>query len=169
MVVRPARLEDVEAIAALLARIAREEDLLGLDPRYISVSRLGQLLTGEDGLPAQWVAVLPSREVVGHAFLLVAAEPPLAHTATLAVAVASEHRRQGAGTALLRAAEESARARGLVRLNASTVAANTAARALFRKAGFAEEGVRRAQIRLGGCLHDEILLGKLLQVTLNTR
>jgi RimJ/RimL family protein N-acetyltransferase len=66
----------------------------------------------------------------------------------------------GVGSALLRAAIELAREQNLHKLSLEVFAHNTAAIALYRKYGFAEEGRRARQYRrASGELWDSIVMG----------
>jgi GNAT superfamily N-acetyltransferase len=77
--------------------------------------------------------------------------------------VASGWRGRGVGTALVAAAIEWARARGLHRLSLSVFPHNEAAIALYRKFGFLEEGRRAKHMRrANGDLWDLIEMGLLL-------
>jgi RimJ/RimL family protein N-acetyltransferase len=77
--------------------------------------------------------------------------------------VAAQWRRRGVGTALVAAAIEWARARGLHKLALSVFPHNEAAIALYRKSGFAEEGrLARHVRRADGPLWDLIEMGLLL-------
>jgi ribosomal protein S18 acetylase RimI-like enzyme len=73
------------------------------------------------------------------------------------------HRGRGAGSALLDAAIGLAREQGLHKLSLEVFAHNTAAIALYRKYGFAEEGRRaRHYRRASGELWDSIIMGLAL-------
>ena len=77
--------------------------------------------------------------------------------------VAADRRGQGVGTALVAAAIDWARARGLHKLTLSVFPQNDAAIALYRKFGFVEEGRRAQHIRrASGELWDLIEMGLLL-------
>lgn len=52
--------------------------------------------------------------------------------------------------------------RGMVRIERTTFTANTAARALYPKAGFEIEGVRRRSLHLDGQYEDEYHMGKIV-------
>jgi ribosomal protein S18 acetylase RimI-like enzyme len=81
----------------------------------------------------------------------------------IGMAVAREWRGRGAGSALMTAAIEWARERGLHKLCLSVWPHNTAAIALYRKYGFVEEGRRVKQIRRqSGELWDVLDMGLLL-------
>ena len=69
-------------------------------------------------------------------------------------------RGRGVGSALLRAAVDWARGRGLHKLCLEVFPHNAAAIAMYRKAGFAEEGRRVRQYRrASGELWDSIVMG----------
>jgi ribosomal protein S18 acetylase RimI-like enzyme len=81
----------------------------------------------------------------------------------IGMAVARDWRGRGVGSALLTAAIEWARERGLHKLSLSVFAHNAAAIALYRKFGFVEEGRRVKQYRrASGELWDAIDMGLLL-------
>ena len=77
--------------------------------------------------------------------------------------VAREWRGRGVGSALVAAAIDRSRERGLHKLCLSVFPHNEAAIALYRKFGFEEEGYRRKQLRrANGELWDLIDMGLLL-------
>jgi ribosomal protein S18 acetylase RimI-like enzyme len=81
----------------------------------------------------------------------------------IGMAVAREWRGRGVGSALLAAAIDWARERGLHKLSLSVFAHNEAAIALYRKFGFVEEGRRVNHYRrASGELWDAIEMGLLL-------
>jgi len=81
----------------------------------------------------------------------------------LAMLVDRDWRGRGAGSALVRAAIDWARAQGLHKLCLDVFAHNEAAIALYRKSGFVEEGRRPKQYRrASGELWDSIVMGLLL-------
>lgn len=74
--------------------------------------------------------------------------------------VAPECRGQGAGRALLAAAERTVVARGGSKLSLRVLASNQPARALYAAAGFAVEGVLRQEFLIDGILVDDLLLAR---------
>jgi RimJ/RimL family protein N-acetyltransferase len=81
----------------------------------------------------------------------------------IGMAVAREWRGRGVGSALMVAAIDWARERGLHKLSLSVFAHNEAAIALYRKFGFVEEGRRiKHYRRASGELWDAIEMGLLL-------
>lgn len=81
----------------------------------------------------------------------------------LTLAVPPEARRQGRGRALLDGFEAEARRRGAARAMLEVSAANTAARALYADAGYAELGRRKGYYRApDGRRIDALVLGRPL-------
>ena len=79
------------------------------------------------------------------------------------MAVTREWRGRGVGSALLAAAIESARERGLHKLSLAVFPHNAAGIALYRKFGFVEEGRRiKHYRRSSGELWDAVEMGLLL-------
>jgi RimJ/RimL family protein N-acetyltransferase len=73
-----------------------------------------------------------------------------AHGGVLGMGIVEEHRGKGIGEALIRAALAQARQRGMTRVELTVRADNERAIALYRKIGFADEGVKRKAIRVDG-------------------
>jgi RimJ/RimL family protein N-acetyltransferase len=63
---------------------------------------------------------------------------------------------------LLDAAAEEAGRRGATKLGLRVLGGNTSARALYESAGFAVEGVLRAEFRLDGRFVDDVLMARPL-------
>jgi RimJ/RimL family protein N-acetyltransferase len=84
--------------------------------------------------------------------------------ASLGMAVARDWRRRGVGSALVDAAVAAARERGAHKVSLQVWPHNTAAIALYRRAGFVEEGVlRRHYRRRNGELWDAVVMGLPLE------
>lgn len=81
----------------------------------------------------------------------------------IGMAVARDWRGRGVGSALVAAAIQWARERGLHKLSLSVFPHNAAAIGLYRKLGFVEEGRRMKQYRrANGELWDTVEMGLLL-------
>lgn len=102
-------------------------------------------------------------EVVGRLSIARDPHPASRHVADLGLMVARTHRRRGAGRALMGAAEEWARANGVVKIELHVFPYNTGAIALYERLGYEREGLRRAHYRRGGDLVDAILMAKVLE------
>jgi RimJ/RimL family protein N-acetyltransferase len=84
--------------------------------------------------------------------------PASTHVADVGLMVAVDARRQGVGTALLRAAVDWASAAGVRKLELHVFPWNEAAIALYEAFGFEREGYRKRHYRRGGEFVDAILM-----------
>jgi RimJ/RimL family protein N-acetyltransferase len=84
--------------------------------------------------------------------------PASTHVADVGLMVALDARRQGVGTALLRAAVDWARGAGVRKLELHVFPWNDAALALYGAFGFEREGFRKGHYRRGGEFVDAILM-----------
>ena len=150
--VRPAEENDRRPLALLFAAVA-EERLIGAEPPV-----------DVDALAAEWqldgtLVAIAADELVGE----LRVEPSYFGYGEIGMMVAAAWRGRGVGTALVDAAIDWARERGLHKLTLSVFPHNDAAVALYRKLGFAEEGRREKQVRRrNGELWDLIEMGLLL-------
>jgi RimJ/RimL family protein N-acetyltransferase len=151
--VRPAEDADRRSLALLFAAVAEERDGIASEPPIDVDQRAanwlldGTLVALSEGALVGELHVDASRFGFGEIGMLVAAD----------------WRGRGVGTALLAAAIEWARTRGLHKLSLSVFPHNDGAIALYRKFGFVEEGRRRNHIRrASGELWDVIEMGLVL-------
>jgi RimJ/RimL family protein N-acetyltransferase len=148
--IRPAEEDDRRALAQLFARVADERDGIAAEPP-VDVDRLAESWQLDGTLVA-----LGGTELVGE----LRVEPSWFGFGEIGMMVASDWRGRGVGTALVEAAIEWARARGLHKLSLGVFPQNDAAVALYRKLGFVEEGRRVRHIRrANGELWDLIEMG----------
>lgn len=153
ILVRPARDEDRVPLALVFAAVAEERDGIATEPPVDIDARAASWT-----LDGTLVAVAGD-EIVGSLHL----EASRHGFGELGMAVAREWRGRGVGSALMAAAIESARERGLHKLSLGVFAHNAAAIALYRKFGFVEEGRHVKQYRReSGELWDSIDMGLLL-------
>jgi ribosomal protein S18 acetylase RimI-like enzyme len=151
--IRPAEDGDRRSLALLFAAVAEERDGIAAEPP-IDV----------DERAASWhvdgtLVALAEGAVVGE----LRVEPTPFGFGEIGMMVAADWRGRGVGAALVAAAIEWARARGLHKLTLSVFPHNAAAIALYRKFRFAEEGRRTQHIRrANGELWDLIEMGLLL-------
>lgn len=151
--VRTAEEGDRRPLALLFAAVAEERDGIAAEPPVDLERR-----EARTDLERTLVAVAGG-EVVGS---LVVFESGWG-VGELGMMVAREWRGRGVGSALVAAAIEWARGRGLHKLALSVFPHNEAAIALYRKFGFVEEGRRvRHMRRASGELWDLIDMGLLL-------
>jgi RimJ/RimL family protein N-acetyltransferase len=151
--IRPAGDADRRQLATLFATVAEERDGIATEPpvdvdAWASRWRLeGTFLAVAEGELVGSLSIEESRFGFGE----------------LGMAVARDWRGRGVGSALVEAAIEWARERGLHKLTLSVFPHNAAAIALYRKFGFVEEGRRvKHYRRASGELWDALEMGLLL-------
>ena len=148
------------AVVELLAAVAAEGRWLGTEDPVDRGGRADQLraeLRATAGV-ARLVATLDG-EIVGHLGLDLAATG----VTNLGMFVAAAWRGRGVGTALVAAAVEEARRWGSHKVALQLWPHNQAARALYLKFGFVEEGrLRRHYRRRDGALWDALVMGLVL-------
>jgi RimJ/RimL family protein N-acetyltransferase len=151
--IRPATDGDRRALALLFAAVAEERDGIAAEPPIDVDARASSWQ-----LDGTLVAVAAG-ELVGE---LRVEESPFGF-GELGMMVDAGWRGRGVGAALVAAAIDRARARGLHKLTLSVWPHNDAAIALYRKFGFVEEGRRVKHVRrANGELWDLIEMGLLL-------
>ena len=151
--VRLATDADRYPLAVLFAAVAEERDGIAAEPP-IDVEKHAARLD----LDRTFVAVAAG-EVVGRIFVI---ESGFGF-GEIGMFVAAEWRGRGVGTALVAAAIDWAKARGLHKLTLSVFPHNEAAIALYRKFGFVEEGLHPKHMRrASGELWDLLDMGLML-------
>jgi RimJ/RimL family protein N-acetyltransferase len=154
ILVRPAEDGDRRALALLLAAVAGERDGIATEPPIdIDEREANWRLDGT-------MVAVTAGEVVGRLHVQQSAHG----FGEIGMMVAADWRGRGVETALVAAAIEWARGRGMHKLSLSVFPHNEAAIALYRKFGFEEEGYRRKHMRsASGELWDLIEMGLLLE------
>ena len=144
----------------LLAAVAAEGRWLGTEAPVDRAGRAEQLradLAATSGV-ARLVATVDD-DIAGHLGLDLAATG----VTNLGMFVAAGWRRRGVGTALVTAAVEEARRWGSHKVALQLWPHNHAARSLYLKLGFVEEGrLRRQYRRRDGALWDALVMGLVL-------
>jgi ribosomal protein S18 acetylase RimI-like enzyme len=150
---RAARDEDRVPLALVFAAVAEERDGIATEPPVDVEARAASWTL--DGT----IIAVAGTEVVGSVHV----DRSRHGFGEVGMAVAREWRGRGVGSALLAAAIDWARERGLHKLSLSVFPHNTAAIALYRKFGFVEEGRRVKQYRRSsGELWDAVDMGLML-------
>jgi ribosomal protein S18 acetylase RimI-like enzyme len=158
VVVRPIALGDVEGFRACVDAVMQERRWLAYVEAF-SLSRTAAFVAGnlESGNP-QYVADDGGR-IVGWCDVCRESIPTYAHCGMLGMGVLPPYRGRGVGARLLAATLAAARERGFERVELSVYAHNTAAQALYRRAGFAHEGTRVRGRKLDGEYADIHMMG----------
>ena len=161
--VRRARPEDVDALVDLFVAVVDEGRWLGTQPPVDPAAQRERFLleAGPSTESASLVAVVGD-EVVGHARVDVTPY----NVAGLGMMVDARWRGRGIGAALVRAAIDAAQELGAHKLALQVWPHNEAARRLYLRHGFVEEGVlRRHYPRRNGELWDAVIMGLVFDET----
>jgi RimJ/RimL family protein N-acetyltransferase len=154
--VRPATVGDVPAMVDLHVRVASEGAWIGTEPP-VDAGRFMRLFSQSIESEAQLRLVATDGErVVGNLSL----DPSAPGVLYLGMAIDTDHRGVGVGTAMMLAAVDWARSRpGTHKIELEVWPHNAAGIALYRKIGFDIEGRRRRHYRRrNGELWDAILM-----------
>jgi RimJ/RimL family protein N-acetyltransferase len=157
---RPARPTDARALSSLFAAVRREGRWLVTPPSAVSEPSeafyIGEMI--RDGSSLALVAEAGA-DVVGNVLVSVERNVVSDHVGTLSICVADGWRDVGIGSALVRAAQEWSRERGLAKVALGVFPDNDRAIAVYEHAGFVREGLRTRQYRVpGGAYRDELLM-----------
>ncbi|MBR1232334.1 GNAT family N-acetyltransferase [Bradyrhizobium sp. AUGA SZCCT0182] len=157
--VRQIREEDIESFHAAIDAVAREHRYLALlEAPPIERATAFVRRNIEKGYP-QFVAIA-DREVIGWCNIPPASREVMAHVGDLFMGLLPQWRGQGLGERLLRESLVAADAFGYLRIELGVFADNPSAAALYRKAGFVEEGIKRRAILINGVFHDEVIMAR---------
>ncbi|MEA2819508.1 MAG: hypothetical protein QOJ86_1512 [Bradyrhizobium sp.] len=137
--------------------VARERRYLAfLEAPPLEATRTFVLDNIKRGHP-QFVA-LSAGEVVGWCDVMPMGRPSQAHRGVFGVGLLPQFRGEGIGTRLIQKALAAARACGLHRVELTVREHNTGAIALYRKAGFAIEGVQRDAVLVDGVYENVVCM-----------
>lgn len=160
--IRPARMSDAKGYHACLDAVARERVHLGLTAapslkdsrgylRWLLEAKCAFVIVVKDGRIVGWCDAGP-RPMEG-----------FRHTVGMGMGLLPEMRGRGLGTRLVKGAiAHCRRQRGIEKIELQVYASNRAARALYRKFGFRQEGRRVRARKLDGKYDDVVLMGLLL-------
>ena len=162
---RAARPTDARALASLFADVRREGRWLVTPPTAVSQPSeafyIGEMIRDSSSLA---LAAEADGEVVGNVLVSVERSVVSDHVGTLSICVADGWREVGIGSALVEAATKWAAERGLAKVALGVFPDNLRAIAVYERAGFVREGLRRRQYRVpGGEYRDEVLMAWFAQ------
>jgi putative acetyltransferase len=159
--IRLARLGDLEGYHACLDAVARERLHLGMlaAPPIAGTRGYMRMVLGAK---APFYLALDGKRIVGWCDACPRSMEGFRHVVDLGMGLLPEARRRGIGSRLLRKAIAHCRRRRIEKIDLQVFSTNRAARALYRRFGFRQEGRRVRGRKLDGKYDDVILMGKLL-------
>jgi RimJ/RimL family protein N-acetyltransferase len=124
----------------------------------------GEPFFSDDNPPEAHLVALVGGKLAGYVRLRpVTSLPEHAHVLGIfGIAVAPAARRRGAGSALLAAAEDHARARGAHKLSLRVLSTNKVALRLYERHGFRTEGLLRDEFLINGRYVHDVIMAKSL-------
>jgi RimJ/RimL family protein N-acetyltransferase len=156
---RPARPTDGRALARLFADVRAEGEWLIATPGSVSEPSeafwISELIRASEHLA---LVAEGDADVVGNVLVSVDRGVATEHIGVLSICIARPWRDVGIGTALVAAAQDWARTRGLRKVSLGVFPENERAIAVYEKRGFVREGLRRLQYRSGDRFRDEVLM-----------
>lgn len=156
---RPARPTDGRALARLFADVRAEGRWLITPPGAVSEPSEGFWIAEMIRSLEHLVLVAEAdAEVVGNILVSTDRNVATEHIGTVAICVARGWRDVGIGSALVAGAQAWAREQGLRKLSLGVFPDNERAIAVYERAGFEREGLRRGQYRSGDRFRDELLM-----------
>jgi RimJ/RimL family protein N-acetyltransferase len=160
--IRNAEPSDAEQLTRLAAAVSAEPEgwLISVAGEWRSAGDERRYLKALRRYPhaAVFVAERDDETLVGRLSVGRDPHPASTHVADIGLMVALDARRQGVGTALMRAAVDWARETGVRKLELHVFPWNEAAIALYEAFGFEREGYRKRHYRRGGELVDAVLM-----------
>ncbi|MFD1863676.1 GNAT family N-acetyltransferase [Planococcus chinensis] len=165
LLIRQAEHGDARSLIALQRVVEGESDfmLYGKDERIQSTQSMRKQIIEwkQKGHSAIFIAIL-NGEHVGYLMIIGNTAKRAAHRAAIVLGVQESAQNKGIATSLLQKAEEWAAEKGVKRLELTVVEENTAARKLYEKTAYEQEGVRKQALIIDGKPHNELYMAKFL-------
>jgi RimJ/RimL family protein N-acetyltransferase len=163
--IRPAQTDDSCAIIDTVRSNANERSYVLMEHYGKDVETEREYISDLDGTKNLLIVADAGGEVVGCLAALQAdggRRSETTHLLHLGLHLREAFRGVGIGTHLLDYAVAWAVEKGFKKLEANIFTTNKNSLVMFKKAGFAEEGVRKNRIQVGRELINEVLMGKVL-------
>ncbi|WP_084961091.1 GNAT family N-acetyltransferase [Thermoactinospora rubra] len=162
IVVRLAAPGDAAALLELQHRLDRQTEFMLLEPGERDDDP-GPLAARLADTSSYVVVAMAGTSAAGYVEVSALPYARARRTGYVVMGVSAEHAGRGLGRALLQAAVEEARARGLARLELTVMEHNRRALNLYLGCGFQVEGLRRDALDVAGVRVGEYYMGLLLK------
>jgi ribosomal protein S18 acetylase RimI-like enzyme len=152
----------IESFREAVGSVAREKKYLSfLDAPSPEMARAFVM----ENLREDWPHIIAISEdkVIGWCDITSLHRPVFAHSGALGIGVLAPFRGEGIGEALMRAAIEKAKRKGLTRIELTVREHNNPAIALYEKLGFQVEGLHRNAVRIDNKYENHISMALLLR------
>ena len=151
-------MEYADSFRDALDSVARERTWLAFTqaPSYEHMREfVGELIRDND----IQVYALQGDTVVGWCDITRRKRKVFAHTGSLGMGITKPHRGKGLGSRMMEECITQARANGLEKICLEVYSHNTAGIALYKKFGFAQEGIKIKEVKIDGKYFDNIVMG----------
>lgn len=165
MTIREARKDDAGKVIDLLRKLDSETTFMLFEPGERSTDLADQEKQIERFSESENRIMLlaeSGHEVVAASFGYGGQVNRNKHVAHVVLGVAKRHWRKGIGARLMQEIEDWAAKRDFHKLSLTVMEHNQAARNLYRRLGYIEEGLKRDSLKVGNQYVNEICMGKLL-------
>jgi RimJ/RimL family protein N-acetyltransferase len=157
--VRPSRPRDARSFLELYRGITAEGRHIRTESVRRGVGHYRRQLARAWGHDQASIVAVAGRRVIGHLSISREEHPVNRHVGSIGMMVAPDWRRRGVGSALMAEALRWAREMRVEKVALTVYPDNEAARALYRRFGFAEEGRLTGHSRKQIGYRDEIVMG----------
>lgn len=157
--IRPARPRDARAVRELFAAVAAEGRWIRTERVVRSTGEFRRRARDAWSYEGAFLVAEADGRIVGNLRIAREGQEATRHVASFGMHVARDWRGRGVGTALLVEALRWARAVGVRKVELAVYPDNEAARALYARMGFVEEGRLLRHSRLSSGYRDEVLMG----------
>ncbi|MBN8209691.1 GNAT family N-acetyltransferase [Bacillus sp. NTK071] len=164
MELRHIKLEDAEAFVQLIKDVENDAQymLFEQEERNLSVEEQRERINKmQQDQQSTIIVAEESGELIGYLIAYGGQAKRNSHSAYLIVGIKKDQRGKGVGTKLFQTLEEWALKNGKHRLELTVVTRNEAGLALYKKAGFEVEGVKRHSLLIDNEFVDEYYMSKL--------
>ncbi|WNO11038.1 GNAT family protein [Teredinibacter sp. KSP-S5-2] len=165
MKIREAEVNDAAAMLELFKKLDSETSFMLMEPgeRKTSLEEQQKQIESFANTASKLMAVA---EIQGHVAGFIVAVGGFAqrnqHSAYMVIGVEKRYWRQGIAGAMIGFMEDWAKNHGIHRIELTVVEENLAARALYRRCQYVEEGLKRDALKIGGRFFNEIYMAKLI-------
>ena len=154
-------LEYADSFLYALDSVARERRWLAFTeaPPYEKVREFVSELIRVNDIQ---VYALQGDTVIGWCDIVRRKRGVFAHTGSLGMGIIKPHRGKGLGSRMMEECIRQARANGLEKICLEVYSHNSAGIALYKKFGFAQEGVKLKEVKIDGKYFENVIMGLLL-------
>lgn len=164
MIIRNAEIADAERLVSLIAD-AEKSGFMMFEPgeRQISPEQLSKRIAAIKQEDNSAILLAEDKgELKGYLFIIGNSPQRTSHRVYLAIGIGEGSRGQGVGTSLFEQLDAWAIEKGIHRLELTVMIHNRAGIALYQKAGFKIEGIKKNSLKVNGEYIDEYYMAKLI-------